>query len=54
VLYIGVEPKKYIQVNITNAKYFSNKFIGVKGKGNPLNNLDRECDIISATEYSFY
>jgi hypothetical protein len=54
MLFIGVDTKKYIQVNITNAKYFSNKFIGVKGKGFPMNNLDRECDIITASEYSFY
>ena len=54
VLFIGVDTKKYIQVNITNAKYFSNKFIGVKGKGITMNNLDRECDIITANEYSFY
>lgn len=54
MLFIGVGSKIYIQVNITNAKYFSNKFIGVKGKGSPLNNLDKECNIISASQYSFY
>jgi hypothetical protein len=54
MLFIGVESRKYIQVNITNAKYFTNKFIGIKGKGIPANQLDKECDIINAFQYSFY
>jgi len=53
-LFLGVGPKKYIQVNISKLKYFNNKFIGVKGKGTVLNDLDRESHIIQATEFSFY
>jgi len=54
MLFIGVYSKKYIQVNIENIKYFNNKFIGIKGKGKPINDLDKECDIIVSNEYSFY
>ena len=54
MLYIGVQPKKYIQVNIADVKYFTNNFIGIRGKGKPLNDLDRECDIIQCDEYKFY
>lgn len=54
MIYIGVRPKKYIQVNIQNVKYFDNKYIGIKGRGIPMNELDRECDIINSEEYTFY
>lgn len=54
MLFIGVYAKKYIQINIENIKYFDNKLIGIKGKGTPLNNLDKECDIIVSKEYIFY
>lgn len=54
MLFIGVETKKYIQVNISNIKFFNTKFIGIKGKGAPLNELDKECNIIHCEEYTFY
>jgi len=55
VLFLGVERQKYIQVSITNFDaFFNTKFIGCKGKGMPLSELDKHCDIITATEYTFY
>jgi len=53
-LFIGVESQKYIQVNISKLKYFNNKYIGIKGKGKPLNDLNKKCDIIEAIEFKFY
>ena len=54
MLFIGVEKKKYIHVNIQNIKYFNNKFIGIKGRGRPISELDKECDVIEAEKYEFY
>lgn len=53
-LFIGVKSQKYIQINISKLKYFNNKYIGIKGKGKPLNDLDKKCDIIEAIEFKFY
>jgi superfamily II DNA or RNA helicase/mRNA-degrading endonuclease RelE of RelBE toxin-antitoxin system len=54
MLFIGVEKKKYIHVNIQNIKYFNNKFIGIKGRGRPISDLDKKCDVIEAEKYEFY
>jgi DNA polymerase III alpha subunit len=54
MLYIGVDKKKYIQVNIENIKYFDNKKIGIEGIGKMISNEDKICYIITATEYKFY
>ncbi len=54
MLFIGVEKKKYIQLNISNVKFFNNKFIGISGKGSPSDSLNKECSIIDVSEYKFY
>jgi len=54
MLFIGVEKKKYIQLNISNVKFFNNKFIGISGKGSPSDLLNKECSIIDVSEYKFY
>jgi hypothetical protein len=53
-LFIGVKSQKYIQVNIANIKYFNHKYIGIKGRGKPLNDFNKKCDIIEAIEFQFY
>ena len=54
MLFIGVDKKKYIQVNISKVRYFDNRFIGIIGKGKPESSLDKQCSIISVEEYKFY
>lgn len=53
-LFIGVQTKKYIQVNIPKLNFFNSKFIGIKGKGKALDDIDKLCDIIEAFEFIFY
>ena len=54
MLFIGVDKKKYIQVNVENIKYFDNKKIGIEGIGKMITDEDKICSIITATEYKFY
>lgn len=55
MLFIGVDKKKYIQININNFKYnFDSKKVGIKGTGKPLSDLDKQLDIISCEHYSLY
>ena len=56
MLFIGVysEGKKYIQVNINNIKYFDSKKVGIRGSGKCISQLDKQCDIISCDNYTFY
>jgi len=54
MLYIGVAPKKYIQVNIDKIKYIDSKKIGIIGIGNPVSDLDKLCDIITTNNFTFY
>ena len=46
ILFVGVDTHKYIEVIINNVKYFNNKFIIVKGKGQLINSTYNtiECD----------
>ena len=54
MLFIGVAPKKYIQININNLSYFDSTKVGIKGSGKQLSQVDRQCDIISCNDYAFY
>lgn len=56
MLFIGVysQGKKYIQVNISNLKYFDTKKVGIKGSGKCISQLDKQCDIITCDTYTFY
>jgi superfamily II DNA or RNA helicase len=54
MLFIGVDKKKYIQVNVENIKYFDNKKIGIEGCGKMITDEDKICYIITATQYKFY
>jgi DNA polymerase III alpha subunit len=54
MLFIGVDKKKYIQVNVENIKYFDNKKIGIEGIGKMITDEDKICSIITTTEYKFY
>jgi hypothetical protein len=54
MLFIGVDKRKYIQVNINNLKYFDSKKVGIKGSGKPITELDRCCDIICCEDFVFY
>ena len=56
MLFIGVysEGKKYIQVNINNIKYFDSKKVGIRGSGKCISQLDKQCDIITCDNYTFY
>lgn len=54
MLFVGVAAKKYLQININNIPYFDSKKVGIKGVGKPLCDLDRQCDIIACSSYSFY
>lgn len=54
MLFIGVEKGKYLQINIENIKYFDNKIIGIIGSGKPLNEFNKECNIINVEKYEFY
>jgi hypothetical protein len=56
MLFIGVysQGKKYIQVNISNLKYFDTKKVGIKGSGKCISQLDKQCDIVTCDNYTFY
>ena len=54
MLFIGVASRKYIQININNITYFDSTKVGIKGTGKPLSESDRQSDIISCSDYSFY
>ena len=54
MLFIGVAPKKYIQININNISYFDSSKVGIKGTGAPLTELDRQCHIVTCDQYAFY
>ena len=54
MLIIGVDKHKYVQININNIKYFSNKKVGIKGSGKCLTQLDKDCNIINCDKYIFY
>ena len=54
MIYIGVAPRKYIQVNIDKIKYIDAKKIGIIGVGNHVSNLDKLCDIITTSNFTFY
>ena len=54
MLFIGVDKHKYVQININNIKYFSNKKVGIKGSGKCLTQLDKDCNIINCDKYIFY
>jgi hypothetical protein len=54
MIFIGVGPKRYIQVNIIKIKNYNKNVIGIKGKGIAENKLNKECDIVEVTDYIFY
>ena len=56
MLFIGVMPKKYIQVDIENVKYFefNDSKIGVDGVGKYLSQENKNFSIITSTSYTFY
>jgi hypothetical protein len=60
MLFIGVycQGKKYIQVNINNynkvKKYFDSKMVGIRGSGKCISQLDKQCDIVTCDNYTFY
>jgi hypothetical protein len=60
MLFIGVysQGKKYIQVNINNynevKKYFDSKKVGIRGSGKCISQLDKQCDIVTCDNYTFY
>jgi superfamily II DNA or RNA helicase len=54
LVYIGVGPRQYIQVNIDKPKVSLTNKIGVKGVGQPSNAFDRECNIVTSTVFEFY
>jgi hypothetical protein len=54
IIFIGVGPKRYIQVNIIKIKNYNKNVIGIKGKGIAENKLNKECDIVEVTDYIFY
>ena len=53
-LFIGVEKKKYIQLNIENIRYFNNQKIGIEGFGKALTELDKRYSLITPIKYKFY
>ena len=54
MIYIGVDSKKYIQVNIDKIKYIDSTKIGITGTGKPICDLDALCDIITCDNFIFY
>jgi hypothetical protein len=54
MLFLGVDKKKYIQLNIENIKYFDIKKIGIEGTGICITDVDEKCSIITAIKYNYY
>jgi hypothetical protein len=54
MIYLGVGPNRYIQINIDKIKYIDVKIIGVMGFGKPISDLDKLCDIINTENFTFY
>jgi superfamily II DNA or RNA helicase len=54
MIYLGVGPNQYIQINIDKIKYIDVKIIGVMGFGKPISDLDKLCDIINTENFTFY
>jgi hypothetical protein len=54
MLFLGVGPRQYIQINIENIKFFDCKKVGIEGMGKPLNAVDKQCSIITTTKYHYY
>jgi len=54
MLFIGVERSKYVQINIDNVKFYTDKYIGIEGSGLMLTKDDETCQIITTEKFRFY